>query len=98
MGLSFNSSRALYQLVDSLSNRGGGWLYEEMGFDDRPGEKFILHYRDIISAIRGLWGDPKFADHMVYRPKRVFTDASKKERVYSEMWTANWWWSIQVCN
>jgi hypothetical protein len=96
MGLSFTSSHTLYQLIDNLSNRGGSWQHEEIEFDDRPGETFTLHYRDIISAIRGLWGDPAFADCMVYRPQRIFTDASKKERVYSEMWTGSWWWSIQV--
>ena len=96
MGLSFKSSHALYQLVDGLFNRGGGWQYEELEFDDRPGEKFVLHFRDIISAIRGLWGDPAFANHMVYKPQRIFADATKQERVYSEMWTGSWWWSIQV--
>ncbi|THU92521.1 hypothetical protein K435DRAFT_671964, partial [Dendrothele bispora CBS 962.96] len=43
-------------------------------------------------------GDPAFADHLVYKPSRMFTNSSKNKesRIYSEMWTGKWWWAVQV--
>ena len=33
---------------------------------------------------------------MKYAPERVYEDAEGKNRVFNEMWTANWWWDTQV--
>ncbi|KAG5636644.1 hypothetical protein H0H81_007301 [Sphagnurus paluster] len=32
---------------------------------------------------------------MAFAPEQVFTDEACSERVFDEMWTANWWWKIQ---
>ena len=37
-----------------------------------------------------------FANDIVYRPKKIFTDSSKTTRIYNEMWTGDWWHSVQV--
>lgn len=79
-----------------LPARAGDWEIQDVHFDDRPDETFTLRHRNILSAIRGLWGDPSLANQLVYRPRRVFTNASRLKRVYSEMWTGEWWWEIQV--
>jgi hypothetical protein len=31
-------------------------------------------------------------------PERVYADKGGKERIYDEMWTADWWWDTQVSN
>jgi hypothetical protein len=31
-----------------------------------------------------------------FAPKRIWTDASKESRAYSEMCTGDWWWDVQV--
>jgi hypothetical protein len=36
------------------------------------------------------------AEHVVYRPKKIFSDASKSKRIYNEMWTGDWWNTVQV--
>ncbi|PPQ84929.1 hypothetical protein CVT24_000245 [Panaeolus cyanescens] len=32
---------------------------------------------------------------MVFKPTKVYTDKSKKQRIYSEMWTGRWWEFLQ---
>ena len=46
--------------------------------------------------LKALLGNPAHADKIVYRPSHVFTEESRKGRVYTEMWTGNWWHAVQV--
>ena len=87
--------RALLQKVDSMPDRAP-WMEQWITFKDRPGEKHLVQYRDIIIAIKALLGNPAHADKIVYRPSHVFTEESRKGRVYTEMWTGNWWHAVQV--
>ena len=41
-------------------------------------------------------GNPAHAKDIVYRPKKVFTDSMKTLRIYNEMWTGEWWNTVQV--
>ncbi|KDQ27337.1 hypothetical protein PLEOSDRAFT_51277 [Pleurotus ostreatus PC15] len=36
-----------------------------------------------------------FKDYLAYLPEHVYGDASGENRLYDEMWTAEWWWKIQ---
>ena len=60
------------------------------------GETLQFYYRDIIPCIRTLYGDPEFARDLVFAPERHYTDHQRTCRVYSEMHTGDWWWSVQV--
>ncbi|KAF8812629.1 hypothetical protein BYT27DRAFT_7220800 [Phlegmacium glaucopus] len=42
-----------------------------------------------------LWTDPANAEHLVYAPKKVYSDSSKSSHIFSEMWTAKWWQVLQ---
>jgi len=68
-----------------------------LSFKDRPEEKYTIRYHDPVEAIKSLWADPSNADHLVFAPKKIFSDTSKKNRIFSEMWTGKWWHSVQVC-
>ena len=81
--------------MDSIPDRAS-WHITSIAFPDRPEEKHLVRYRNIIEAIKALLGNPAYAKHIVYRPRRVFADASKNKNVYSEMWTGLWWNEIQV--
>lgn len=70
----------------------------QLCFKDKPDEEYIFRHRNVLEAIKSLWGDPALASHLVYRPRKVFKDASKSKRMYSEMWDGKWWNSIQVSN
>ncbi|KAF8583074.1 hypothetical protein K439DRAFT_1647351 [Ramaria rubella] len=39
--------------------------------------------------------NPAFHDVLHYMPQQIFEDSTCAERIYSEMWTAEWWWDIQ---
>ena len=95
LGLSYHNTRELLKRVDSLPERAE-WQERWLSFKDRPDEKHLLQFRDIIQAIRALLGNPDHADRIVYRPRRIFQDATRKHCIYSEMWTGQWWHAVQV--
>lgn len=60
-------------------------------------EKLELWYRDPVECIRELLGNPVFKDVIKYSPEKLYKDSEGKVEVFNEMWTAEWWWKIQVC-
>ena len=55
-------------------------------------EKVELWHRDPVECIKELFADPAFQDKCQYKPRKVFTNTSKTEQVYGEMWMGKWWW------
>ena len=53
-----------------------------------------VYYRDVIKVLQFLLDHGPFKDNLVYAPERHYTSADNT-RVYSEMHTGNWWWSVQ---
>ena len=99
LGLSFHNARALHQVVDKIPGQAGTWRETQLEFeDDQTGEVHIVRHRNPVEAVKCLWGDPELAKHLVYRPQKVFTDAEKSGRIYSELWTGDWWHGVQVCS
>jgi hypothetical protein len=98
LGLSYTNIAGLHKNVDNLRARAGEWKVRKLHFKDHPDEEFTFHHRNIIDAIKSLWGDPALASHLIYRPRKVFKDAFKSKRMYSEMWDGKWWNTIQVSN
>ncbi|EPS92513.1 hypothetical protein FOMPIDRAFT_23873, partial [Fomitopsis schrenkii] len=89
LGLSYHNTRSLLQRIDSLPERAE-WEEHWITFKDRPNERHLLQFRDIIQAIRTLLGNPEHTNRIVYRPRRLFRDASRKQRIYNEMWSGQW--------
>jgi hypothetical protein len=73
-------------------------MTQKLAFEEAPDEVYIIHYRDPVDVIRGLWGDPKLARSMRYKPVKVYSrkDRRTRKRIYGEMWTGKWWHAIQV--
>ncbi|EPS93774.1 hypothetical protein FOMPIDRAFT_92644 [Fomitopsis schrenkii] len=65
LGLSYHNSWALLQRVNSLPERAE-WQEQWLTFKDRPNEKHLLQFRDIIQAICALLSNPEHADKIVY--------------------------------
>ena len=59
-------------------------------------EEYELWRRDLIQIIRQLIGNPALEKNMAYAPELVYADSKGTVRQYDEMWTADWWWNIQV--
>ncbi|KAJ3793175.1 hypothetical protein GGU11DRAFT_665211, partial [Lentinula aff. detonsa] len=74
------------------------WYTKQFLFKVRPEEHFTVRHRDPIKVIRGLWGDPTFANDLVYKPAKMFWGAKQTEEewIYSEMWTGGFWNAAQV--
>ncbi|KAH9032385.1 hypothetical protein EDB83DRAFT_2525578 [Lactarius deliciosus] len=60
------------------------------------GNTLQFYFRDVLQCIRALYGDPEFAHDLVFAPERHYTDHARTCRVYSEMYTGDWWWAIQT--
>ncbi|KAF9521723.1 hypothetical protein CPB83DRAFT_801223 [Crepidotus variabilis] len=95
LGLSYHNIRSLHQTIDEIPERAGEWKTDLLQYKDYEELVYKVHYRDPVQAVRALWGDVELSSHIVTRPKKIFTDASKGKRVYSEMWTTKWWHRIQ---
>ena len=80
------------------------WIYDQITVTgDRVGEDgdvvtevLDLWRRNPVDCVRELIGNPTFREVMGYAPERQFVDEELLERVLNEMWTADWWWKIQV--
>ncbi|EUC58991.1 hypothetical protein RSOL_289920 [Rhizoctonia solani AG-3 Rhs1AP] len=83
--------------LDKLPH-GPNWEMYEIEIKQADG-KFRVEYLfgcNIIEVIQSLIGDWTFRDELRYSPTRVWTTKNRKERVFGEAWTGNWWWRIQA--
>jgi hypothetical protein len=107
---SFDNKRKFLERIDSLPE-GVEWQCEELEITgdepdleaDRSGntmhkERLEFWYRDPVECVRELIGKPSFDGHLKYAPEQHFADVAEEVEVINEMWTASWWWKIQVSN
>jgi len=59
-------------------------------------EELELWFRDPVECVRELLSNPAFVDYTSFAPEHVYSDSEGKERIFDEMWTADWWWEMQV--
>jgi Plavaka transposase len=59
-------------------------------------EELELWHRDPVECIQELLENPAFKDVQAFAPCRVYKNEDMTNREYSEMWTADQWWQIQV--
>ncbi|KAJ7463204.1 hypothetical protein FB451DRAFT_1494005 [Mycena latifolia] len=59
------------------------------------GEAFDVYFRPVVDCLKALYGDPEFAQDLVFMPERHYADADKTIRLYDDMHTAEWWWRTQ---
>jgi hypothetical protein len=103
-GLSFRSNYALNKLLDKLPTAGPRWRRIEKtitgdinGGDGKPLTEVIeIWVRNILDVIRELLGNVAYGKKLVFVPRRVYLDPDGTQRKIDEMWTADWWWEIQV--
>lgn len=94
LGLSYKNSEELNKIIDTqIPSERPRFNRKEV---EMGGETFEIYYRDVLECTRALFGDPEFADDLVFAPERHYTDSTKQIRVYSEMHTGSWWWDRQV--
>jgi Plavaka transposase len=59
-------------------------------------EDLELWFRDPVECVQELLSNPVFVEHTAFALERVYSDREGKERIFDEMWTAEWWWDTQV--
>jgi hypothetical protein len=96
LGLSFNNVRRLHQMVDGQPDKAGEWTTSNLSFRDDPSTTFTIRHRDVLKAIESIFKDPELGPHLVYKSSKVYSNRSKDNRIFSEMWTAKWWHVLQV--
>ncbi|KAG2345891.1 hypothetical protein BDR05DRAFT_1012129 [Suillus weaverae] len=92
LGLSYKNSRELNMLIDKELPTRPKFRREQIVV---AGEAFDIFYRDVIECIKALYGDPDFADFLVFSPERHYTDDDETVRLFSDMHTGKWWWNTQ---
>lgn len=55
-----------------------------------------LWLRNPVDVVKALLSRHDLRDKLVFEPRKTFTDRTKTNRVYEEMWTSDWWAEIQV--
>ncbi|KAE9382526.1 hypothetical protein BT96DRAFT_1055474, partial [Gymnopus androsaceus JB14] len=56
LGLSYKNVAGLHKHIDSLQPRAGEWKIRSLQFKDHPEQDFVLRYREVIEAVKSLWG------------------------------------------
>ena len=59
-------------------------------------ERLEFYSRGVLDCIRSLFGDPQYAQDLVFAPERHYADNERKSHLYHEMYTCDWWWTTQV--
>ncbi|KAJ7766420.1 hypothetical protein DFH07DRAFT_867038 [Mycena maculata] len=106
--LSYSGKKDFFEKIDSLPG-GIQWHCKHLDtkgdlpdLDKDPTgatmrrEQNKLWWRDPVECVAELMGNPAFRDAMRYVPQKSYADKDKKIEVVNEMWSANWWWEIQV--
>ena len=93
LGLSFQNSRELNQMIDERLPGRPKFEQHDIVIE---GETFEVYFRNIMDCIASLYGNPKFAPHLIFAPERHYSDEDKTCRIYHDMYTGRWWWETQV--
>ncbi|PPQ97936.1 hypothetical protein CVT26_002941 [Gymnopilus dilepis] len=90
--LSFKNSEQLNKIVDSKLPGRPEFKRHEVVIG---GEVLEFYSRDPLECLEALWGDPEFVNDLIVEPERHYADEDMTIRLYHDMQTANWWWSVQ---
>ncbi|KAG8720261.1 hypothetical protein FRC08_000697 [Ceratobasidium sp. 394] len=85
----------LYLDVDALLHGPHFSLYDIDIFDGRDNQPQYMVSRDIIQALRDIFANQNFEKGFRTAPERHYLSPQKDQRVYSDAYTANWWWREQ---
>jgi Plavaka transposase len=92
----FSSTKDFMNRLDEIAERYTSWKEGSFESDVGDGGKKVhrMWYKDTLAVLQEILGDVTLRDEMVWGPKKQFD--GEGNRVFSEMWTANWWWDQQL--
>jgi len=97
----FKNRDGVQKLVASMPDDQalGEWelhTLKNMRWNDNHQRPIKYWSRDIIKSMRWLMLQPAYAEHLIYAPQRCFNSDTPPKRLYTEMYTADWWWETPV--
>jgi hypothetical protein len=95
LGLSYHTVKQLNNIIDNKLPGRPSFRCKELVIGD---ERLEFYHRDIIECIRSIYGDPQFAQDLIFAPARHYTGPERTCRIYNDMHTGDWWWTVQVCS
>jgi hypothetical protein len=96
LNLSFSTAKELRARMESLPS-GPKWEIQVLDAEGYETQKpVVLLYRDGLECIESLYHNPLFGDYIQHIPHRIYTSPDRKTRIYSEWFSANMAWAIQV--
>jgi hypothetical protein len=94
----FESWGAFQRQVQQVEAKGGEWKRYIINRSDQDPTWYPVQIRfwarDSLEILKELVGDVKVAENMKWAPEKVYNSEGK--RLYSELWTGDWWWKMQV--
>ncbi|KAG8794679.1 hypothetical protein FRC12_022574 [Ceratobasidium sp. 428] len=81
--------------IDKLLHGPEFQSYQIDIFDGHKVRPQFMVARNVIQGIADILGNQALKKYFVSAPEKHYTSADKKERVYSDMHTAKWWWGQQ---
>ena len=93
LDLSYNTVKQLNSIIDTKLPGRASFCCKIVNIG---GENLEFHFRDVIECIRSLYGDSQFMHDLVFAPERHYTSPERTCQIYNEMYTGDWWWTVQV--
>ena len=97
-GCGFKSLNDFNKRLELLPSKGGEWVSKNLTRKvNSPAwvpENVQFWMRDSLETLKSIVGDVRLAQDMKWAPEKIYN--SKGERIYSELWTGDWWPSMQV--
>jgi hypothetical protein len=87
LGLSYRTTKQLNDIIDKEMSGCPPFQCKVLNIRD---ERLEFYSRDALECIRSLYGDPEFAQDLVFAPERHYTSHECTSRLYNEMYTCDW--------
>jgi hypothetical protein len=69
---------------------------EDMRWNDNHQRRIKYWSRDIVKSMRWSMRQPAYAEHHIFSRQHCFYSDMPPKRLYTKMYTADWWWETQV--
>ena len=88
----FESVRQYVFAKDELTGCLAEW---HMASIESPGKEAVSYYfKDSLAILQEILENKELADQCTYAPKREYN--SEGERIYTDMYSGDFWWNMQV--
>jgi hypothetical protein len=96
--LAFSSTTDFLARIDQLSSLQSTWTQGTLT-NQRSEVSWVTDvkfwHRDPLAVLQEIFENPDLKDSCVWEPVKQYN--SEGERVYTDMYTGDWWWRLQVC-